>query len=149
MVDSQAGSCKVHSQLSSRKSLRDGRFAFSLCAELWLEEDCGGRGHGEYLCSHCAPLRAASLFAEVLWDLWTHVQWLSELGVLGAQPSGGSLESWGTTCVVQIINYQENAGSWDPSWLYGIVLEVEFMARVCLRFSYSFQCGYFFIFPSV
>lgn len=89
------------------------------------------------------PVRAASLFAAVLWDSWTQVP-VAFKDVLGAQPSDGSLESWGTSCAVQTINSQGKAGSLDPSWLDYTVLGVEFMARMCLRLSCSFQCGYFF-----
>ena len=39
-------------------------------------------------------------------------------------------------------------GSWEleiPFWLYGTVLGMGFVARVCLSLSYLFWCGYFLI----
>ena len=70
--------------------------------------------------------------------------WLSELGVLGFSPWGGSLKNWDARCWVQIFHSSgRNWELWVPSQLYVAVPGVGFMASLCLSFSYPFPCGFF------
>lgn len=75
---------------------------------------------------------------------------LSELGVWGACPSGGSLKSWSARCGFQTLPSSGRIWElWVSFWLYVAVPGVEFMARVCLKLSCQFWCGYFLVWPIV
>lgn len=66
--------------------------------------------------------------------------WFSELDVLGAHPSNGSLKSWGTRCEIQNLHSSElEVGV--PSELYGAMLG--FMASVSQDFPSHFYVGIF------
>lgn len=70
--------------------------------------------------------------------------WLSELGVLGVHFLGGTLKTGGAKCEVQ--TFHSSGRSWYlgvSSWLFGTVMEAEFIGRVCLSLSYQFRHGSF------
>ena len=61
--------------------------------------------------------------------------WWSDLGVLGAHPSGGSRKSWDARYAVQTLH--SSGRSWELgvlSWWYSTVLGVGFMVRVSQPF---------------
>lgn len=69
-----------------------------------------------------------------------------ELDVLGTHPLDESLKSCGIRCVVQTFcSSWRSCELWFTFWLYGAVLGMGFMVRVCIALSYLFQCGYFLI----
>ena len=79
------------------------------------------------------PLAISSLFATVFGSEVCKPDWLSELGVLGAHFLGGTLKRGGAKCEVQ--TFHSTGRSWYlgvSSWLFGTVMEVEFIGRVCL-----------------
>lgn len=69
---------------------------------------------------------------------------VSELGVLGAHPSGWSLKHWGARCWAQTLC---SLGRWElgsPLPIVWCCVGEGFM-RVCLSLSHQNQCGYFLI----
>lgn len=85
----------------------------------------------------CAPInnRFCVCYSPVNLMNASHTGFL-QLGVLGAHPLGGSLKNWSTECVVQTLHSSEI--SWElevPSWLYGTVPGMGFMALLCLSLS--------------
>lgn len=78
----------------------------SFCAEPWGE-------------SHCEPSWAHIFAIYPRGSCWLKLHWLSDLGVLGAHPSGESLKSWGTRCWVHPVHYSWRTRElWIPSQLY-------------------------------
>lgn len=83
------------------------------------------------------PLKTASLFTMVLW-----ISWLIELGIWGDL----SFRQYSySLCGPNPLLCREKIGGRTPFQLYGTVLGVRIMVRVCLDLSYLFRCRYFLI----
>lgn len=75
------------------------------------------------------------------WECNPH--WFSELDILRSHPLVRVINVWALNVGVQTdCSWERSLELGVPSQLYGTMLGVGFVARLCLSLSYPFQCGY-------
>lgn len=110
-----------------------------------------GDGHFLLLPSHWALGRKlqqvlkyqwrTTLLSIVLWILWTQVPFAFRGRCFRGPSLCGSLKNWGASPIVYF-----SGRSWELgalSWLYGAMLGVRFMVKVCLSLFYLFDVSIF------
>lgn len=93
-----------------------------------------------------SPSRGISQFTIVLHVSWVWVPLVLKSYCFGACLSYAGLISWGVQCGVWILHSSGRSSRLCVlSWLWAAALWVGFLVRLCLSFSYSLWCGFFFV----